>query len=134
MAIIENIFVNTSEIVKTLNDIGERSHSSDWKEGDGAKLYELQEELKKERDFLQSFWITEKGESSPHIPLGGLACWKWESALYDLPLYLQEYALKRCDGKFGIFHERERWLEELQNDIVHLFHMWHFDTKGWTAL
>lgn len=131
-----NIFVNTSELVKTLNEIGKRSHSSDWKDEDGKTLYDLQEELKKERDFLQSFWITEKGESGREytsIPLGGLAGWNWEQALYDMPLYLQKYALERSDGKYGIFHERERWLEELQHDIFCLFHAWHFDTQGWTA-
>lgn len=123
-----NVFVNTSELVKTLNEIGERSHSRDWKKDDGEKLFNLQEELKKEREFLKSFWNEEN-----YIPSGGLAGWKWWLALYDLPLYLQKYALDRCDGKYGIFHERENWLEELQNDIFCLFHSWQFDTQGWTA-
>ena len=130
----KNVFVNTSELIKTLNEIGKRSHTSDWKEEDGKALYNLQEELKKERDFLKSFWITEKGESGQeHTYVPTLAGWKWELALYDLPLHLQKYALERCDGKYGIFHEREDWLEELQHDIFCLFHSWQFDTQGWTA-
>lgn len=129
----ENVFVNTSELVKTLNEIGERSHSCDWKKEDGEKLFNLQEELKKEREFLKSFWVKYDGEDSVHIPLGGLAGWKWWLAPYDLPLDLQKYALGRCDGKYGIFHEREDWLEKLQHDIFCLFHSWQFDTQGWTA-
>ena len=129
----KNVFVNTSELIKTLNEIGERSHASNWHKDDGEKLFNLQEELKKEREFLKSFWVKYDGEDSVHIPLGGLAGWKWWLALYDMPLDLQKYALGRCDGKYGIFHEREDWLEKLQYDIFCLFHDWQFCTQGWTA-
>lgn len=124
----KNVFVNTSELVKTLNEIGERSHLRDWRKDDGDKLLNLQEEIKKEREFLKSFW-NEEG----YIPMPGLAGWKWWLALYDLPLDYQTYALNRGDGKYGIFHTREDWLEELQHHIFCLFHSWHFDTEGWTA-
>ena len=124
--------MNTAEIVKKLNKLSKHD-SSDWYNcpDDGEILFNLQEQLKPEREFLKSFWVNEDG--CTHIPFGGLAGWKWEDALYDMPNDFQKYALERCDGKYGIFHERERWLEELQGWIFSLFHSWQFCTQGWTA-
>lgn len=130
----KNICVNTTDIRKHLKRLHEHD-ANDWTDcpNDGELLYNLQEQLRPEREFLKSFWGCLDGEKNAHVLDKFFIPWDYRPALYDMPLDRQKYALNRSDGKYGIFHEREDYLEDLQLEICSLFHSWQFCTQGWTA-
>ena len=101
-------------------------------EGDQNTFANLQQQILPEIKYLKDFW--EEHCVDYH------KFWAWNC----LPAYDDTPEWKRFQSKTGlyrysnvskyeVFHDRENYLEELNQEIWSLFHDWQFVTQGWTA-
>ena len=133
-------FCNVSAIRERCKELQEYS-SNKWDgfTGNQNTFADLQDEVKKEYDYLHSFWHKKEDGDIDYVINEKFYRWNCLPAFYDLPQYLQDWSLGRgefktiqCD-KYDIFHRREHFLEETLSWIFGLFHDWQFCTQGWTA-
>lgn len=132
---------NTMAIKAKCNALYE-FRKNDWKgfDGDFETFANLQDEVKKEYDYLHSFWHKNEYGEIDYVIDEKFIPWNCLPAFYDLPQFRQDWAQGRTrefkiDGccKYDIFHKREEHLEEILGIIFSLFHDWQFCTQGWTA-
>lgn len=128
----ETIFCDTTEVRKAIKQLY-AFRQDNWKgfEGGQNTFANLQQKIMPEIEYLKGFWDEQCVNDHKF--------WAWNciKAYDDTPEW------KRCQSKTGyrylkvskyeIFHDRESYLEELNEDIWSLFHDWQFVTQGWTA-
>ena len=122
-------FADTTELRKKLKEL-ERHEGSNWMgfKGNGRTFIQLQEIIRPEIEMLKSFWDGNSVDNKKFY------WWYCLPAYYDTP---KEYLIYTSNdfgtSKYDVLHDRERYLESLQNQIFSLFHSWQFCTQGWTA-
>lgn len=108
----------------------------------GEKIFlQLQEKVQAEAKYLKSFWDRDEDGNETLVMDKMFIPWNCLPAYDDMPEERQRYLTDRHvprrsrNGydKYRVFHEREQWLEEVQQSIFSLYHDWHFATHGWTA-
>ena len=135
-------FCNTSEVLAEISKLGDfKSKNWDGFTGNNNTFADLQEKVKKEYDYLHSFWEKDESGDITHVKDEKFIPWNPLPAFDDLSQESQDYASGRgrykrfytsfC--KYDIFHEREHQLEDLLWSIFGLFHDWQFCSQGWTA-
>lgn len=134
-------FCNVTAIRERCKEL-EKFSSNNWDgfTGDQNTFADLQEEVKKEYEYLHGFWHKNENGEIDHVMDEKFFPWNCLPAFYDLPQYLQDWSLGRTKEfkicgccKYDIFHKRESYLEETLYWIFGLFHNWQFVTQGWTA-
>ena len=134
-------FCNVTAIRQKCKELQEYS-SKRWDgfSGNNKTFADLQDEVKKEYEYLHGFWHKDESGEIDYVIDEKFFKWNCLPAFYDLPQYLQDWSQGRTKEfrisgccKYDIFHKREKYLEDTLWWIFSLFHDWQFCSQGWTA-
>ena len=135
-------FCNTTDVLAEISKLRDFKFKNwDGFAGDNNTFADLHEKVKKEYEYLQSFWARKENGELDYVKDEMFIPWNCLPAFDDFSQESQDYASGRGKYKryynsfckYDIFHEREHQLEELLWSISGLFHDWQFVTQGWTA-